>query len=64
MASFLKIKQTKSLIAQPKKIKKVMNSGLGLSKIGVEKEFKDNNCIRGMVNKVKHLVTCEIITKK
>ena len=63
MASFLKVTQTKSLIAQPKKIKKVMRSGLGLQKIGVEKEFKDNNCIRGMVNKVKHLVNCDIITK-
>lgn len=63
MSSFLIITQTKSLIAQPKKIKKVMRSGLGLQKIGVKKEFKDNNCIRGMVNKVKHLVNCDIITK-
>ncbi len=53
------VKQTKSLISEPEKVKKVM-IGLGLHKIGHVKEHKDNNCIRGMINKVKHLVSYEL----
>ena len=30
--------------------------GLGLNKIGRRREVKDNPAIRGMINKVKHLV--------
>ena len=55
----LLITQTRSCIATPKKIKLVMR-GLGLKGIGRTVEQKDNNCIRGMVNKVKHLVEYEI----
>ena len=53
------VKQTRSLISEPDKVKKVM-IGLGLQKIGTVKEHKDNNCIRGMINKVKHLVSYEL----
>lgn len=53
------VKQTRSLISEPEKVKKVM-IGLGLDRIGKVKEHKDNNCIRGMINKVKHLVSYEL----
>jgi large subunit ribosomal protein L30 len=53
------VKQTRSHIGEPEKVKKVMR-GLGLKHIGVVKEHKDNNCIRGMINKVKHLVSYEL----
>ena len=30
--------------------------GLGLNKIGRSRELEDTPCIRGMINKVKHLL--------
>ena len=30
--------------------------GLGLNKIGRTRELEDTDCVRGMINKVKHLV--------
>lgn len=59
-ANKLKVTQIKSLIAEPEKIKKVV-LGLGLKKIGSVKVHKDNNCIRGMINKVIHLVRYEMV---
>ncbi len=56
------VKQTKSLIAVPESLRKVMH-GLGLGKIGRVKTHKDNNCIRGMVNKVRHLVEYKLISE-
>ncbi len=53
------VKQTKSLISEPEKIRLVVK-GLGLHHIGHTKTHKDNNCIRGMINKVKHLVKYEL----
>lgn len=58
----IRVKQKKSTIAVPKKLRLVMR-GLGLRKIGQEKIHKDNNCIRGMINKVPHLVEYELISK-
>jgi large subunit ribosomal protein L30 len=55
----LVIKQTRSLIGQPEATRKVVKS-LGLGRIGKVKTHSDNNCIRGMVNKVKHLVSYEL----
>lgn len=49
----------RSTISEPEKIRKVVQA-LGLGRIGSEKTHKDNNCIRGMVNKVKHLVSYEL----
>ncbi len=63
MESYIRVKQIKSQIAVPKKLKKVIRNGLGLSAIGKERMYKDNNCIRGMVNKVKHLVEYELVKK-
>ena len=63
MSQQLRIRQTASLISQPKKVKAVVRS-LGLTGIGHERFYNDNNCIRGMVNKIKHLVEYEIVTGK
>ncbi|NRA64432.1 MAG: 50S ribosomal protein L30 [Pseudobacteriovorax sp.] len=61
MAS-IKVIQKKSLISVPESQRKVMQ-GLGLNKIGQEKTHKDNNCIRGMINKVSHLIDYELLSK-
>lgn len=55
----IEITQVKSLISEPEKIRKVM-AGLGLKRIGQTVMQKDNNCIRGMVNKVRHLVSYKV----
>ena len=53
------VKLKKSTISEPEKIRKVVHA-LGLTRIGNTATHKDNNCIRGMVNKVKHLVSYEL----
>ena len=58
----IRVRQVRSLISEPKKIRLVV-LGLGLTRIGKEKIHKDNNCIRGMINKVKHLVEYELLAK-
>jgi large subunit ribosomal protein L30 len=57
--SQLIVTQKKSLISEPESIRKVVRA-LGLRGVGHVKTHKDNNCIRGMVNKVKHLVSAEL----
>jgi len=54
------VRQTRSLIGNSEAARKVVK-GLGLGRIGKTKVHKDNNCIRGMINKVKHLVEYELI---
>lgn len=54
------VRQTRSLIGNSEASRKVVK-GLGLGRIGKTKVHKDNNCIRGMINKVKHLVSYELI---
>lgn len=56
------VRQTKSLISVNAELRKVVR-GLGLGKIGQEKTYKDNNCIRGMLNKVKHLVEYRLVSE-
>jgi large subunit ribosomal protein L30 len=56
------VRQTRSLIGSSPKTKKVIAS-LGLGRIGKTKVHGDNNCIRGMINKVKHLVSFELSQK-
>ena len=51
--------QTRSLISEPEKLRKVVKA-LGLGRIGLVAVHQDNNCIRGMINKVKHLVSYEL----
>ncbi len=52
----IKIKQTKSRIGAPKDQKRTLDA-LGLRKMNRVVEKEDNPCIRGMIRKVKHLVT-------
>ena len=58
------VKQIRGTSGQSKKNKAVLQRGLGLRRIGHTKEFKDNNCIRGMVNKVSHLVSATLVEGK
>ncbi|MBP9708547.1 MAG: 50S ribosomal protein L30 [Oligoflexales bacterium] len=57
--SQLVITQTKSLIGQTERARSIVKA-LGLGKINSQNTLKDNNCIRGMINKVNHLVQYEI----
>lgn len=59
---YIKVRQVKSKIGQSKAQIKVLE-GLGLGRIGASKLHKDNNCIRGMINKVVHLVEYELVSK-
>ena len=54
----LKITQVKSTIGVLENQKRTMQA-LGLKKIGQSVEKQDNECIRGMIFKVKHLVKVE-----
>jgi len=54
----IKIKQVRSRIRCPKTQKRTLDA-LGLRKIGRVVEHDDNPAIRGMVEKVKHLVQIE-----
>lgn len=53
------VTQKRSVIGQADKNVRVVRA-LGLRRIGQTKVHKDNNCIRGMINKVKHLVSYEL----
>jgi large subunit ribosomal protein L30 len=57
--SEIHVTQKRSLIGQSEANRKIVKS-LGLRHIGHTKAHKDNNCIRGMINKVKHLVAYEL----
>ena len=54
----IKIKQVRSRIRCPKNQKRTLDA-LGLHKIGRVVEHNDNPAIRGMIEKVKHLVSIE-----
>lgn len=56
----LRVKQVKSAIGCPGDQGKTLKA-LGLGKINREVEQVDNPCVRGMIFKVKHLVTVEEI---
>jgi ribosomal protein L30 len=58
VTSMIKITQVKSGIGFQGKQKKVL-AGLGLGKIGRTVTRKDDEFIRGMVNKISHLVKVE-----
>ena len=55
----IKIKQIRSRIRRPKDQKRTLDA-LGLRKIGKVVEHNDNPAIRGMIEKVKHLVSVEV----
>jgi large subunit ribosomal protein L30 len=54
----LKIKMVKSVITRPEKQRKIMR-GLGLTKLNNTVTLVDTPEIRGMINKVIHLVSVE-----
>ena len=56
----LRITQVKSAISRPADQGKTLRA-LGLGKIGRTVEMVDNESVRGMIFKVKHLITVEEI---
>lgn len=54
----LKITLKRSLIGRPQDQRRTVEA-LGLGKIGTISVHDDNPVIRGMINKVKHLVVAE-----
>lgn len=56
--TILKVTLTRSVIGRPEVQRKVVQA-LGLKKMHQTVEHKDNAAIRGMINKVSHLVTVE-----
>ena len=55
MASKIYVKQIRSPIRRPEVQRKILK-GLGLNKINKQRELDDTPSIRGMIEKVKHLV--------
>jgi large subunit ribosomal protein L30 len=58
MAGVLKISLVKSMVGRPEKHRKVLR-GMGLTKLNRTVELEDTPSIRGMVQKVIHLVKVE-----
>lgn len=58
MAEKIKITLVKSMIGRPEKQREVLR-GMGLTKLYKTVELEDTSCIRGMINKVSHLVKVE-----
>ena len=58
MAKMLKIKKIRSVIGRPEKQRKILK-GMGLNKLNSTVTLVDTPQIRGMVNKVIHLVSME-----
>ena len=54
----LKVTQVKSGIGRPKRQRETLR-GLGLTKMHQERFLEDTPSIRGMINKVSHLVSFE-----
>ena len=58
MSKTLKVTLVKSMIGRPKKHRRVLK-GMGLTKLNRTVELQDTPSIRGMVEKVSHLVVAE-----
>ena len=58
MAGTVRVKLVRSMIGRPEKHRKVLR-GMGLTRLNKTVEFKDTPEIRGMINKVSHLVSTE-----
>ena len=58
MGKTLKIKKVKSEIGRPEKQRKILR-GMGLNKLNNTVTLVDTPQIRGMINKVIHLVSVE-----
>ncbi len=61
MASRLKITLVRSMVGRPEKHRKVLR-GMGLTRMNKTVELEDTPAIRGMANKVSHLVRVEETT--
>lgn len=59
MLTLLKIRQVKSAIGQPRRIRLTLK-GLGLRKIGSHRIIKDTLSLRGMIKKVRHIINVKI----
>ena len=57
--STIKVVQIRSAIGREGSQRKTL-IGLGLNKIGRVRELEDTPAVRGMINKVKHLVRFEL----
>jgi len=58
VGKMLKIKKVKSEIGRPEKHRKVLR-GMGLNKLNSTVTLDDTPQVRGMINKVIHLVSVE-----
>jgi large subunit ribosomal protein L30 len=58
MSKMLKVTLVKSMIGRPEKHRKVLR-GMGLTKLNRTVELQDTPSVRGMVQKVSHLVVAE-----
>lgn len=58
MAGILKVTLIRSMIGRPEKQRKVLR-GMGLTKLNRAVALEDTPAIRGMINKVSHLVKAE-----
>ena len=58
MGKILKVKKVKSEIGRPEKQRKILR-GMGLNKLNNTVTLADTPQIRGMINKVVHLVSVE-----
>lgn len=58
MAGSIKIRLVRSMIGRPEKHRRVLR-GMGLTRLNKTVAFKDTPEIRGMINKVSHLVSTE-----
>ncbi len=58
----LKVTLVKSMIGRPEKHRKILR-GMGLTKLNRTVELQDTPAIRGMINKVTHLVKAEEVSQ-
>jgi large subunit ribosomal protein L30 len=58
MSGRLKVTLVKSMIGRPEKHRKVLH-GMGLTKLNRTVELENTPSVRGMVQKVSHLVVAE-----
>ncbi|MFO7715080.1 50S ribosomal protein L30 [Desulfosarcina sp.] len=58
MSEMLKITLVKSMIGRPEKHRRVLR-GMGLTKLNRTVELENTPSVRGMVEKVSHLVVAE-----
>jgi large subunit ribosomal protein L30 len=61
MAGKLKVTLVKSMIGRPEKHRQVLR-GMGLNRLNKSVELQDTPAIRGMIQKVCHLVKAEEIS--